>query len=164
MGAIVREVGTLTYKTCSTALDDYGYVLHLEKTTDKVEKTKASNLKVYGIANQDTKDPLDGDSGTAKTNVSIAVCRDGEVQVKLKATNATIQVGDLLIAQVDGTVDKYTPTVIGNTSSTNESTNIDSRFKELGRCVGIASEAKAANAGGKIIAKLSIQSTVSAND
>jgi hypothetical protein len=160
MGAIVREVGTLTYKTCATALDDYGYVLHLEKTTDKVEKTKASNLKVYGVANQNTKDPLDGDSGTAKTNISIAICREGEVQVQLLATNATIQVGDLLIAQTNGTVDKYIPTSF----STFNGTNVDNRFKELGRIAGVASEAKAANAGGKIITKLQIMETVSAND
>lgn len=160
MGAIVREVGTLTYKTCSTALDDYGYVLHLEKTTDKVRKTLASNLKVYGVANQNTKDPLDGDSGTAKTNVAIAICREGEVQVQLLATNATIQVGDLLIAQTNGTVDKYTPTSL----STVNTANVEARFKELGRIVGIATEAKAANAGGKIITKLQIHSTVSAND
>jgi len=160
MGARVRGVNVYTYKTCSTALDDYGYVLHLTKATDLVTKTAASNLKVFGIANQNTKDPLDGDAGTAKTNVSIAIVQDGECQVQLKAANATIVVGDLLIAQTDGTVDKYTPTSL---STVNEA-NLEARFKELGRLVGTATEAAAANAGGKIIARLQIQSTISAND
>jgi hypothetical protein len=160
MGARVRGVNTYTYKTCSVALDDYGYVLNLNKTNDQVQKTKASNLKVFGIANQNTKDPLDGDSGTAKTGVAIAIVQDGECQVQLKAANATIVVGDLLIAQTDGTVDKYTPTSL---STVNEA-NLEARFKELGRIVGWATEAKAANAGGKIIARLQIQSTVSAAD
>jgi hypothetical protein len=160
MGARVRGVNVYTYKTCSVALDDYGYVLNLNKTNDQVQKTKASNLKVFGIANQNTKDPLDGDAGTAKTGVSIAVVQDGECQVKLSATNAAIVVGDLLIAQTDGTVDKYTPTSL---STVNEA-NVEARFKELGRLAGTATEAAAANAGGKIITRLQIASTVSAAD
>jgi len=162
MGSLVRRVNDANYKVSKPALDDSGYVMHMEQGGGDVGlliKTASSNLKVYGIAETDTIDKI---TNLATANVQIAVITDGFANVKLSATNAAIVVGDLLVAIAGGFVDLYAPTTIRVDSITNTAADVDTRFAEVGHLVGLAEEAKAQNAGGKILTRLQIASIVTA--
>jgi len=162
MGSLVRRVNDPNYKTSKPALDDSGYVMHMEQGGGDIGlliKTAASNLKVYGIAETDTIDKI---TNTATANAQIAVIIDGFANVKLSATNAAIVVGDLLVAITGGFVDKYTPTTIRVDSITNTAADVEARFAEVGHLVGLAEAAAAQNAGGKILTRLQIASIVTA--
>ena len=124
------------YGICSDALDDYGYVLSMQ-TSGYLHKC-TNTEQPFGIALTSTKDPI---SGSAQSNQKVAVVRRGVADVKLVSTNSAIYTGDYVgVSGTAGYVDKLTI----DTSST---ANL---WASLRKCVGIAMENKAANAGGKI--------------
>jgi hypothetical protein len=141
------------FRITKDALDDDGFALNLIGTAGadqgKVQKTAASNLRAYGVNSQSTKDPLDN---TAKAEVEVAIVREGTARVKLSATNAAIIPGDTLIAIAGGFVNLYTPTTIAALG------DVPTRLSEISRLVGYAEEAKAQNAGGKILTRLQLNS------
>lgn len=142
----------------ATSLDDSGYVLkaEIEATIDKVSLCGAADYPLC-VNMRSTRDPFDlnhpstinltGSSDRLKT---IDVSDDGEHALKVAANNSAIAVGDPVVvaAAGGGKIDKYTPTVIGDTSVGNESANITSRFTELGQIVGYAVEACPVGGGG----------------
>jgi len=147
-----REPGEIFRKPLLDAdsLADSGFVLKIqvEATIDKVAVAGSGDIP-YAINMRSSRDPFDL---TFPTSVfllgsdsrldTIDLSDDGEHSLKVADNNAVIATGDPLVvaASGGGKVDKYAPTVIGDTSTTNESANITSRFTELGEIVGYAQE------------------------
>jgi hypothetical protein len=162
MGALVRRVNDPNYAIAKEALTGNGFAMHMEQSggdEGKVIKTAASNFKVYGISETDTVDKI---TNAAVAGQQIALIIDGFANVQLSATNAAISVGDSLIAIAGGFVDLYVPTTIRVDSITNTVADVNTRFDEIGHLVGRAEEAKAQNAGGKILTRLQLVSVVDA--
>lgn len=151
-----REPGEIFRKPLldAASLDDSGYVLkaQIESTIDKVNLAGSGDYPLC-VNMRSTRDPFSIDhpntsflTGNDVKIPTIDVSDDGEHALKVADNNDAIAVGDPLVvaASGGGKVDKYTPTTIGDTSAGDESTNIDSRFQELGQIVGYAVEAVAA--------------------
>lgn len=155
-----REPGEVFRKPLKDAdsLDDSGYVLkQLEESSVQKVAIAGSGDIPFAVNYRSTRDPFDMNhpattflTGSSDRLPTIDCIDDGEVALKVANNNAAIAVGDPLVvaASGGGKVDKYTPTVIGNTSAGDESTNIDARFAELGQIVGYAVEKIAVGGGG----------------
>lgn len=148
-----REPGEIFRKPLLDAesLDDSGYVLkaEIEATIDKVSKADSGEFPLC-VNMRSSRDPFSIDhpntsflTGNDEKIPTIDVSDDGEHALKVADNNAAIAVGDpiAVAASGGGKVDKYVPTTIGDTSMGDESSNIDSRFAELGQIVGYAVEA-----------------------
>jgi hypothetical protein len=152
MGSLVREIGAKEYEVVKPALDDSGYVLHMEQSggdQGKVILTAASNLKVWGIAMTDT---VPGEGQSAAANVEVAIQRHGVAMVKLLSTNAAIVKGDLLVAVPGGLCDLYVDDAVMATLP-----DVDQWRQDMGHIVGEALEDVAMNTGGKIKVRLQIR-------
>jgi hypothetical protein len=156
----IREPGEIFRKQLLDAesLDDSGYVLkaEVESTIDKVSLCDSGEFPLC-VNMRSTRDPFDLNhpstielTGSSDRLASIDVSDDGEHALKVAANNAAIAVGDPVVvaAAGGGKIDKYTPTVVGDTSAGDESANIIARFTELGTIVGYATEVCAVGGGG----------------
>ncbi len=155
-----RDPGEIFRKPLLDAesLNDSGYVLkaEIESTIDKVSLADSGEFPLC-VNMRSTRDPFDIAfpntvflNGSSDRLPTIDVSDDGEHALKVISNNAAIAVGDPVVvgAGGGGKIDKYTPTVIGDTSMTDESGKIDDRFTELGTIVGYAVEVCAAGGGG----------------
>lgn len=156
----------------SEKLDDSGYVLKLvvENSINKLGKAGAGDFS-YAVNTKSTRDRLDMTEppdtflkGSDSRLDTIDCIDEGEIGLKVVDNNAKIVEGDPLVPKgsATGKVDKYTPTTIGDTTMSDQSSNIVSRFKELAQIVGYAREdiaAGSASAPGenKVHAKLTIK-------
>lgn len=148
-----REPGEIFRKPLldATSIDDSGYVLkaQIESTIDKVNLAGAADFPLC-VNMRSTRDPFSIDhpntsflTGSDEKIPTIDVSDDGEHMIKVADNNSAIAVGDPVVvaASGGGKIDKYTPTVIQDTSTGDRSGEIDSRFSELGQIVGYATEA-----------------------
>jgi len=136
------EEASMFYATTEDALDDSGYVLTRSgvTTAGNVKKAGASDAPV-GVAYTSTKDPV---TETAMANRKVAIQRRGVAKVKLSGTNAAIAAGDLIGPAAGGVCDKLTI----------DTTSAATLWTGLQLILGVAREAKGANAGGKIEVEL----------
>jgi hypothetical protein len=155
-----REPGEIFRKPLLDAdsLNDSGYVLKAqeEASVQKVAIAGSGDIP-FCVNYRSTKDPFDLAfppttylTGSDDRLPTVDCIDDGEVALKIANNNAAIAVGDPLVvaASGGGKVDKYSPSVIGDTSMGDESANITARFTELGEIVGYAVEKIAAGGGG----------------
>ena len=130
----------LESRVADSAIVAAGYVVKL-LSTGHVDLAGADE-KAYGVTVKSTKefinDGLGGGVWTAQASKPVTIQREGESLVQLLATNVQIAIADVLQTTAGGTVD--TITYAGATPT----------LVELQSVVGIANEAKAANAGGVI--------------
>lgn len=109
MSGRVREAGEIVYKTVEEALDDQGYVLSIETgltTVDgTVKKATATYYEIYGVNFESTEDRAN--PGTYKSNVPVAIMKNGQTRVKVAAAAArttNIAVGDIVAVLDSGLV------------------------------------------------------------
>lgn len=150
-GGLTREFGELWYMPLldATTLNDAGYVLGIEteSTVRKVDILAAAEIP-YAINWRSTRDPHDQNfpqtlflTGAQIGTKGVPVLREGWAKVKVADNNSLGVAGDPVIAGAGGKIDIYTATAIGDTSTIDQSTNIDARFGELSRVIGNLEEA-----------------------
>jgi len=143
----VREPGEIFRKNLlnATSIDDSGYVLtsELEGGVYKVDKCGAAEFPIC-VNMRSTRDPFSIDhpntsflTGSDTKIPTIDVSDDGEHMLKVADNNGAIIPGDPIVvaASGGGKVDKYTPTTVVDSATT------ITRFIELGKIVGYATEA-----------------------
>jgi len=133
----------------ATSLDDGGYVLTYvsESSVVKVDKCGSTDLPKC-VNYRSTRDPHDLNfpsttdlTGTQIGTKGIPVFADGWARLLVKVNNSAITRGDpLYVDAAGGKVNKYSKTTIPNTTVTDASNELEARFKELARIVGIAEE------------------------
>ena len=153
----------------ATSLNDAGFVLayQVEASVTKVDLCDASQVPA-AVNYRSTRDPHDMNepqllfkTGLQLEGVGIPVFREGWAKLKVATNNVLLARGDALICTGGGKVDKYVPTVIGQTSNT--AVDVETRFDELAKIVGhVEEESVAAGttlvAGqDKVLTKLSIR-------
>ncbi len=140
-GVLRNDLTEHESRITDSAITYGGFVLKLVGATGHVDLAGADEAS-YGIACKSTREFIPavatGGAWTAQTGVPCEIQRVGEALVQLLATNVILAIGDALQTTALGTVDKITyagatPTLV-----------------ELQSLVGIALEAKGANAGGVI--------------
>lgn len=140
----------------ATSLDDSGYVLsiEIEGGVSKVDKCLSTEIP-WCVNHRSTAngsfsiDHPRTDFLTGADLETIDVFKDGKAALNVTDNNSAIARGEpLVVGGVAGKVDLYTPTVIGNTSTGDESANIDARFQEAGQIVAYADEVIPVGGGG----------------
>ncbi len=150
----VREPGEVFRKPLLDAesLADSGFVLQaeVEATIDKVSLCDAADFPLC-VNMRGTGDPFDIAfpptiflTGSSDRLPTIDCSDDGEHMLMVADDNDAIALGDPLVVATSGggKVDKYTPVAV-----TDDATTI-TRFIDLGKIVGYATEAIAAGGGG----------------
>ena len=169
----IREPGEIFRKELLDAesLDDSGYVLQseVESSISKVSICDAADFPLC-VNMRSTRDPFDLNhpstinlTGSSDRLASIDVSDDGEHKLKVIDNNSLIAVGDPIVvgAAGGGKVDKYTPLSFGDTTSVDQAANIVTRFTDLGKIVGYATETAAAgSAMAPGVDKVSVRLTI----
>lgn len=154
MGSYLDD-GERVQIVCEDALDKAGLVVAQSgvATAGNVKLVDADKEKPYGVALKSTKNPMYGISGEDEflTDQEITVIKRGVVECILASDNAAIAVGDYLMAVADGAgkegvVDKLTI----------RTDSVENHETDLAALVGIALEAKAANAGATYGTKIKV--------
>jgi len=133
--SFVRRPGEPLVLVTESSLEDSGFILTFSgvTTVGNVKKAVAGGTPV-GINATSTEDPIN--PGTYLANVPVSITIEGVAYIRLSATNAAITVGDLLQSTAAAEADKLTVAALA----------------DIDKIIGIALEAKPANAGGKILA------------
>lgn len=172
-GGRARDPGELWLSKLknATSLDDAGFVLTNveEGGVPKVDKCGAADTP-YAVNYRSTRDPHDMNEPPTKfltgsddiLEGGITVFREGWARLKLVNAHAALKRGDPLVCVGGGKVNKYTPTTIGQGTST--APDVETRFDELSRIVGHVEEDANIAAGptagvtqDKVLTKLSIR-------
>ena len=143
--SLVNKPGSIiTLPFGGASIQDSGYVLMWDASNNYVKvHDGTAGTPVIGVNLTSTEDPAN--PGTYLTSGYIAVQVDGVAEVQVDASNSAFEQGDLVYVKGSGKIDKFTWDDLNETFS---DTEVEAQFKKLTTIVGIALEAKAANAGG----------------
>jgi len=125
------------HMVCTDALDNWGYVLTFDSTNCQLALATATDMPV-GIAQTSTVNYI---TNVATANQEVNVKREGVCYVRLLATNTAFNCGDYVATAAGG----YCDVAAINTAGT-----IAQYHNSVSYIVGIALEAKGANAGGTV--------------